>query len=103
MLQIYPISMEKTQNSLPVRVKTEVEELVTAVADIVGYEPATVRNIAILLGLQVFCTAYVTENKPLVTIDAQFKELLQYTRKTVLLFSETINERQQAEKVVTHG
>jgi hypothetical protein len=95
--------MEKNPNSIPVRVKIEVEELINEVTDITGLEPATVRNITILLGLQIFCTTYVTQNKPLITLDAQFKELLQFTRKTVRMFSETINERRQLAKVVTHG
>jgi hypothetical protein len=95
--------MEKPVNSVLVRVKTEVEELVDTVADVVGFDSASVRNIAILLGLQVFCTAYVTQNKPLITLDAQFKELLDYTRREVDLFSNTINERRQLTKVGTHG
>jgi hypothetical protein len=95
--------MEKYAPSYPVRVRVEVENLVEAVAEKIGLENSTVRNLAILLGLQDICTAYITHNKPYVVLDTQFQELLQYTRKIVELFSEIANERQQAKKVAVYG
>jgi hypothetical protein len=95
--------MEKYVSSYPVRVRVEVEDLVEAVAEKIGLENSTVRNLAILLGLQDICTAYITRNKPYVVLDTEFQELLQYTRKIVELFSEIVNKRQQAERVAVHG
>jgi hypothetical protein len=95
--------MEKYVPSYPVRVRVEVEELIEAVAGKIGLENSTVRNLAILLGLQDICTAYITQNKPFVTLDTQFKELLDYTQRVVHVFLEKKWEREQLARGVTHG
>lgn len=61
-----------------VRVKREVEELVREVADTLGYYPYTVRNLAILLGIQ-----QIAANPNIPKTDKAFESLLDKTRLVV--------------------
>jgi hypothetical protein len=90
--------------SSPVRLRIEVEELVETVAEQMNLDIPTVRNLAVLIGLQFLCSTHITQKKPFVTLDDQFKELLEYTQKVVRMYVETKKEREeQLEKVVVHG
>jgi hypothetical protein len=60
------------------RVKPEVDELVKKVADKLGYLPYTVRNVAILIGLQQIALGQKVPDS-----DAEFLELFERTRRLV--------------------
>ena len=72
------LKSEYTTLGLMVRVKPEVDALVRYVADMVGYQPYVVRNVAILLGLQLLaCNSKMPKN------DDEFLELYNRTRLIV--------------------
>jgi hypothetical protein len=97
------MSMKKYDPSSSVRLRKEVEELVEKVAEQMNLDIPTVRNLAVLIGLQFLCATNIAQRKPYVTLDAQFEELLRYTEKTIRFFVEAKREREQLTKVVTHG
>jgi hypothetical protein len=69
---------ESTTLGIMVRVKPEVDVLVRYMADMVGYQPYVVRNVAILLGLQLLaCNSKMPKN------DDEFLELYNRTRLIV--------------------
>jgi len=90
--------------SITIRLRKEVEELVETVAEHMNLDIPTVRNLAVLFGLQFLCSTHIAQKKPFVTLDDQFKDLLEYTQKVVRIYVETKKEREeQLLKVVTHG
>jgi hypothetical protein len=87
-----------------VRLRKEVEELVETVAEYMNLDIPTVRNLAVLIGLQFLCSTNIAQRKPFVTLDSQFEELLDYTQKVVRMYVEKKKEEEeQLLKVVTHG
>jgi len=63
---------------LKVRVKREIEELVREIADLLGFQPYTIRNYAILLGLQV-----ILLNPNIPRSDRAFEEVLEKVRRGI--------------------
>lgn len=61
-----------------VRVKPEVEELVKELSEYMGYQRYTIRNVAILLGLQL-----ITRGMKIPEYDEEFEYLLEITREDV--------------------
>ena len=64
-----------------VRVKMEVEELIRKVSEYVGYNESTVRNVAILYGLQL-----IIRGAKIPEYDEEFEKLLESTREDVRKF-----------------
>lgn len=66
------------KDGILVRVTPEIEELVREVANILEYQPHSIRNTAILLGL-----LSITTSKRIPDSDKEFIELLEITKEAV--------------------
>lgn len=65
-----------------VRVKKDIEKLVRAVGDLTGYEWFTIRNYAILLGLNLILDNLLGSGK-LYLDDNKVEKLIEYTKKRI--------------------
>lgn len=72
------ISWVTSKLSVRVRVKPEVEEIVEKVSEVLGYMPYTVRNLSILLGVQVLLTL-----KPRIKRDSEFMEIVKHVERGI--------------------
>jgi hypothetical protein len=72
------ISWVTSKLSVRVRVKPEVEEIVEKVSEVLGYMPYTVRNLSILLGVQVLLIL-----KPRIKRDSEFMEIVKHVERGI--------------------
>ena len=72
------MSSERGKIGRLVRVKREVDELVETIAEKLGYQPYTIRNYALLLGLH-----SIALNPIIPKTDRTFEDLLERVRRAV--------------------
>jgi len=77
------LETEITRVYTPVKVKKEVEVLVRELSKALGFKEYTIRNLAILLGINELVSTVIANNGMLDIDDHSFKRLIEHVSKNV--------------------